>query len=259
MSGIAADTGLHKVELAPGTWFWVPHEGEAHWQYGEMFREGCYDDVRLPADALVVDVGANIGLFSYFVRQLSPTARVLAFEPMPLPLAALRRNLDLHGMAAGVTVQECALGARTEEAVPFVYYPRAPGNSTRYPEQKELQIDVLSREGPREYVRSYYVGTQVPVRVERLSAFLTRGDRVDLLKIDVEGAELDVLHGIEAAHWPLLDQVVLEVQDLDGRLDAVLALLELRGLTAAVRPAPLIPADIRTYVVHAVRAKTGTA
>ncbi|QNP74396.1 FkbM family methyltransferase [Streptomyces roseirectus] len=254
MSAVAAGTGPHKVELAAGTWFWVPHEAEARWQYAEMFQEGCYDDVRLPADALVLDVGANIGLFSYFVHRAAPTARILAFEPMPHTLAALRRNLALHGMAETVTVRECALGARTEESVPFVYYPRAPGNSTRYPEQKELQIDVLSREGSPDYVRRHYTGTRVPVRVERLSAFLSGGEPVALLKIDVEGAELDVLQGIDAAHWPLIGQIVLEVQDLDGRLDAVLALLELRGLTATARPAPLIPADIRTYLVHAVRA-----
>lgn len=32
-------------------------------------------------------------------------------------------------------------------------------------------------------------------------------ERVDLLKIDVEGAELDVLHGIEQEHWPRIQQV----------------------------------------------------
>ncbi|MFJ2211768.1 FkbM family methyltransferase [Streptomyces sp. NPDC101062] len=255
---VGADTGLRRVELETGVWFWAPHEAEARWQYEEMFQEGCYHDVELRPGALVLDVGANIGLFTYFVRRVCPTARVRAFEPMPHPRAALRRNLDLHDLGDGVTVEECALGARREASVPFVYYPRAPGNSTRYPEQKELQIEVLSREGPPDYVRAHYSGIDVPVRVERLSSFLTLGERVALLKIDVEGAELDVLKGIDAGHWPLIDQVMLEVQDVEGRLDQVRALLAAHGLTAAVRPAPLIPADIRTYVVHAVRSGSET-
>jgi FkbM family methyltransferase len=218
-----------------------------------MFGEGCYDDVRLPPGGLVLDVGANIGLFTYFARRAEPTVRVRAFEPMPHTLDALRRNLALHGLTEDVTVEECALGAEPEAAVPFVYYPKAPGNSTRYPEQKELQIAVLAREGPLDHIRAHYTGVEVPVRVERLSTFLGDGERVALLKIDVEGAELDVLRGVDARHWPLIDQVVLEVQDLDGRLDAIRGLLTGHGLTVQVRPAPLIPADIRTYVVHAVR------
>src|SRR5262249_60403938 len=41
---------------------------------------------------------------------------------------------------------------------------------------------------------------------------------IDLLKVDVEKAELDVLEGIEATDWPRIRQVVVEVHDLDGRL-----------------------------------------
>ncbi|WP_329171564.1 FkbM family methyltransferase [Streptomyces sp. NBC_01477] len=245
-------TGMRKVELDTGVLFWAPHESEARWQYEEMFAQGCYDDIRLAPGALVIDVGANIGLFTYFAVRAQPTVRVRAFEPMPQTLCALRRNLALHGLQE-VTVEECALGRAREDGASFVYYPKAPGNSTRYPEQKELQIAVLSREGPEDYIRAHYTGVPVPVRVERLSTFIEPGERVGLLKIDVEGAELDVLQGVDAAHWPLIDQVILEVQDLDGRLDAVRDLLEAQGLAVAIRPAPLIPADIRTHVVHAVR------
>jgi hypothetical protein len=52
---------------------------------------------------------------------------------------------------------------------------------------------------------------------------------IDLLKVDVEKAELDVLEGVEAGDWPRIRQVVVEVHDLDGRLARVTDLLRANG------------------------------
>ena len=54
-------------------------------------------------------------------------------------------------------------------------------------------------------------------------------ERVDLLKLDVEGDELAALEGVEAAHWPAIERVCVEVFDIDGRLEAVQTLLRERG------------------------------
>lgn len=51
-------------------------------------------------------------------------------------------------------------------------------------------------------------------------------ERVDLLKVDVERAELDVLRGVRREDWLRIRQVVLEVHDVDGRLAAVQELLQ---------------------------------
>lgn len=54
-------------------------------------------------------------------------------------------------------------------------------------------------------------------------------DNVDLLKIDVEGAELDVLRGCDGA-WPRIQRVAVETHDRGGRAAEVVALLENAGL-----------------------------
>lgn len=56
-----------------------------------------------------------------------------------------------------------------------------------------------------------------------------RPSRIDLLKIDVEGAEFEVLLGVADETWPLVRQVVLEGVDVDGRLAAIATLLRARG------------------------------
>jgi nonribosomal peptide synthetase DhbF len=58
--------------------------------------------------------------------------------------------------------------------------------------------------------------------------------RIDLLKIDCEGAEWEVLRGIAAADWPKIQQVVVEVHDHDGRADQVRALLSSHGFSSIV-------------------------
>lgn len=54
--------------------------------------------------------------------------------------------------------------------------------------------------------------------------------RIDLLKVDVEGAELDVLLGMNEGAWSKVRQVVLEGHDKEGRLNEVRQLIEARGL-----------------------------
>jgi hypothetical protein len=54
-------------------------------------------------------------------------------------------------------------------------------------------------------------------------------DRIDFLKIDVEGAELKVLGGVEPADWPRIRAISLEVHDIDGRVEQVRRMLEGAG------------------------------
>jgi hypothetical protein len=86
-----------------------------------------------------------------------------------------------------------------------------------------------------------------------------------LLKVDVEGDELNVLLGIDAAHWPMIRQVVVEVHDVDGRLHDVCRLLRGVGYTSVVSEqqrtvcsaggyVAVIPAAAQLHYVWATRA-----
>lgn len=67
--------------------------------------------------------------------------------------------------------------------------------------------------------------------IRTLSAELAASgfDHLDLVKIDVEGAEEEVLQGIDDRDWPRLRQFIIEVHDIDGRLERMRALLQARG------------------------------
>lgn len=75
---------------------------------------------------------------------------------------------------------------------------------------------------------------QVTCELTSVSAVIRQQqlDRVHLMKIDVERAELHVLRGIEAQHWQIINQVVAEVHDIDGSLKAFLDVLRKAGFTS---------------------------
>ena len=79
-------------------------------------------------------------------------------------------------------------------------------------------------------------------------------ERIDLLKIDCEGFELDVLQGIEPKHWDRISQVVVEVHDHDGRADAVEQLLRSHGLSHVVREQEAAFVDTQLVNLYARRA-----
>jgi hypothetical protein len=92
------------------------------------------------------------------------------------------------------------------------------------------------------------------VRVRPLSAVLDEQgiESVDLLKVDVEGAELDVLRGLEDRHWPLVRQAVVEVEGWLRNRDTVREIFATRGFAVeAVQDPVQAAADIG--MVFAVR------
>jgi FkbM family methyltransferase len=139
----------------------------------EIFRLGHYDAPPQVLDALqasesplrVVDLGANIGLFGAFIRRRFPTARIVAFEPDPANAAVLRRSIEANGGDdAWHLVQACAQTVDGE--VPFAV-----------DEFTSSRIEANSARG---------------IVVPALDVFPFLED-VDLLKIDIEGAEWPIL------------------------------------------------------------------
>lgn len=213
---------------------------ETDFLYREIFVENAYlrHGIGLPTDPVVLDVGANIGMFTLLAAQRSNGARIIAVEPAAELAHAASINAELHGV--NVTVLNCGLGSRTGE-VGFSYYPNNTLMSGIYGDAEE------DRAVLRSYLRTapdVELGAQFDrlvddrmraeprrCRLITLAEVVTAHgiDRIDLLKIDVEKAEADVLAGIDPATWEKIDQVVLEVHDLHGRLQAVLDQLTAHG------------------------------
>eukprot|EP01065_Artemidia_motanka_P014717 TRINITY_DN18558_c0_g1_i1.p1 TRINITY_DN18558_c0_g1~~TRINITY_DN18558_c0_g1_i1.p1 ORF type:complete len:293 (+),score=47.77 TRINITY_DN18558_c0_g1_i1:89-880(+) len=125
----------------------TPQPEEAEFFFNEIWKRRLYlrHGLTLPPGAVVIDAGANIGAFSLFCLQESPTATVHCFEPASVCRKALRRNLRRWIWTGQVRVYSCALGAAGDRPVDVLcYLPDAPGESTRRPSERDL-LDVRLR------------------------------------------------------------------------------------------------------------------
>ncbi|MET7938349.1 amino acid adenylation domain-containing protein, partial [Streptomyces sp. NPDC005322] len=235
--------GERLTELAEDVPLVVPNLLESKFVYQEIFEDLSYLQygIRLPEDACVMDIGANIGLFSLFVARHCVSPRIYAFEPIAPIFRMLQANMRLHAVEARLF--NTAVGAEARESVDFVYYPHASVLSGQYADDaavREVVEGYLSHETQGQSVDSEIVaelleerlrGIPVSCPVKPVSQIIREEgiERIDLLKIDVEKSELDVLAGIDEEHWPLIEQIVVEVHDTEGRLAYVCDLLTSRG------------------------------
>jgi FkbM family methyltransferase len=169
-----------------------------------------------------VDVGANAGFFSLAVAQACPQVSVVAFEPDTEIAATFAANLRLNGNLSGrVRLIQNAVG-EVDGAAVFLPSPRR--------ENPGLGRLACHEDPSRGYA----------VRVRRLDSFFQTPP--EIVKIDVEGGELQVLRGMAglfAAGWPRA--VVVETHG--GRFGAgqddfnaqVVALLEQGGYAVRCR------------------------
>ena len=126
----------------------------------------------------VVDVGANIGLHTItMARALKGDGSVYSFEPMPRTADLLEVNVKINGLSSLVRVRKTAL-SRNGGNRPL-YLGHTSGHHSLFPLAELAIMDDSS----------------IEVQVETLDSALTKVGRIDLIKIDAEGSELDVIFG----------------------------------------------------------------
>ena len=153
------------------------------------------------SSSVVLDIGANTGLFALIAASAPTRPNVHAFEPVPRIANLLRANVDLNPQYS-IQVHECAAGSRSG-SLPI----HDPGGDNAY--SASLNPDFLS--SARKSVYS--------VPVVAVDDVMASDQQVDLIKLDVEGFEHEALAGMERTltRWrPVLIMEALGGPDAGG-------------------------------------------
>lgn len=263
--------GTERYMLSPGVEIGQINQYETRYLHKEIFvdRAYCRYGIDFRNARCVLDVGANIGLFSLFCESESPGVKVLAFEPSPPVYELVSTNTQLY--APGAKVFNMGLSDTNGEAE-FTYYRNSSVFSTFHADEKEdhdaieaVVKNVLEDELGDGSDTDYYANALTEGRTSsetfvcqlRTVSQIIRDenlDHIDILKVDAEKSELAVLRGIEKEHWPIIQQIVLEVHDSgEGEIDEACALLKGHGFDVAVDQEKLLERS-GLYSVFARRA-----
>jgi amino acid adenylation domain-containing protein/FkbM family methyltransferase len=252
------------------------NHGETFSLYEEIFEDEVYlkHGIEFNDGDCIFDVGANIGLFSLFVNQRCADARIYAFEPIKPIFDTLGLNAALYAR----NIKLFPYGLSNEERIAsFTFYPEYSARSglSAYADAAG-EVDVIKAflhnkqasgvegmdelaQAADELLEGKFESELHECRLRRLSDVVREEgiERIDLLKVDVQQAELEVLQGIADEDWARIRQIVMEVHDAaghasEGRLAQVEALLERHGFAAVVEQEAALAGTDR-HSVYAVR------
>ena len=145
-----------------------------------------------PIGGTFLDIGANVGNHTLYVAKFLRASRIVCFEPNPPAISLLESKVWLNGLTRIVDGNYLGIGLsdRVQENVAMKYSRRNLGGGR-----------IVQDEGS--------------IRLERADTLLA-GQKFDLIKIDVEGMELDVLAGLSgllATHRP---KMFIEVDNVNA-------------------------------------------
>ncbi len=171
-------------------------------QFLEIFLQRGYDFEAERPNPLIFDCGGNIGLSVIWFKLRYPQSRIVVFEADPVIAEVLEGNLDKLGFKEGVKVVHAAVWTKTGK----IRFLSNGADSGSVDEQKGDKL----------------------VNAVRLADWIT--EPVDLLKLDIEGAEYEVIHDLcETGKIGLVHRIICEIHGRLGedrrRLAEILAAL----------------------------------
>lgn len=149
--------------------------------WSDEYRLQCMD---LPKDATVVDLGGNIGTFCVAAHHYFPTAQLVAYEPS-------LSNVEMFKMNAPyATIIQKAAAAKT--------------GTVRFEQGKNFVGLRVLKEGGEE------------IQSVSLDDIVKDFDRVDLLKVDIEGSEYDLFNNASPETFQKIQRIVMETHAVEG-------------------------------------------
>jgi FkbM family methyltransferase len=189
LSKIVVQNGEYTISVGDSKATFEVHSSDEYLRIKSMFEDDVLSSLLsdLEADDVFYDVGANVGVYSCLVGNLIGADRVVAFEPHPGNAERLHDNVNLNSLEP--TIFNYALSdneGKVSLAVAVESHTTSPGHNL-------IEINASVEEYGSESAQT------ITTDMVRGDDFIQKRDLPEptVLKVDVEGAEYNVLRGLE--------------------------------------------------------------
>lgn len=189
-----------------------------------IIGEVCLDKIYIPNDEfkiketdLVIDIGAQIGIFSVFAASLANKGKIFCFEPVFDNFSFLKTNIELNKLN-NVFAYNLAVSDTDGKREIFLDNLNTGGHS------------IYNRSGTENIIVSESVDLNKWIEVNKFT-------NIDFLKIDCEGAEYEILKGLSDDKFKLIKKISMEYHNIDqnNNIDFLRSFLINKGYNCFIR------------------------
>ena len=177
----------------------------------QMFR--WLQNIKLRSDPVILDVGANVGLFSLAYACIYHDATIHSFEPIDFIYHHLQKNLELNQTLSS-RIRPHNFGMSSQTATKLLSIP-TPEQHARYTKPTDIRHFSIHGKGNEKFAANFRVVDEW-VKENNIS-------QVDFIKIDVEGHEYPVLLGAERTIRKFKPLIMFELNYLTLSLSKIKA------------------------------------
>lgn len=180
----------------------------------ELFQSGMYRFKANRSNPYIIDCGANLGMSVIYFKQLYPDARIIAFEADDDIFQYLEKNIDSFDYRDVQLINKAVWNC--EEVLSFNVEGGAGGRL------EEKSIEGIYKKVPCTSLKKYLIG-----------------EKVDFLKLDIEGAEYEVIKDCEK-ELKNIDNLFIEYHSMSGKkqnLDKILSIVRNAGFRYHIKEA----------------------
>lgn len=153
----------------------------------------------------ILDIGAHIGMFSLYASILNPNIKIIALEPEPENYKLLKENLK-QNHCKNVITKQVAL-------VPHNVIPSEAEGSLSSNNTNTVKLYLSQDSHTHSTVSKSENPTEVPATTLEKLITQNKLDKIGLIKLDIEGAEFEIIRNMEHGTWSKIQYLVVEYHE----------------------------------------------
>ena len=262
---------MKKTSLIDGSEIYCISSTEGQMLYEHINGYLDHNFIKIKRGDVIFDIGANIGIFGIKLSKMFEDINIFAFEPINPIFSVLEKNAELS-RNKNFKVFKWGLSDKNE-FINCTYYPNSPAMSTSNPDMWASNNELLTAlkgnlaNAPKnwwwaKYIPHYFYPyivkrlrknpQQIKCELKTISDTIQecKINKINLLKIDCEGNELRAIKGIKESDWNIIMQLIIEVHDINGRLEHIVKILKDKNYTVDIVKEPSLK-NTSLYNVYA--------